>query len=153
MRVADPGGRAQGGFAHPLTGWEFSPLCGGVRMPERAEFERLVAEALDGIPAEFVPYLANVAVVIEDEPDPRLLRELDLDPGRDTLYGVYQGVPLSERAHDHAALPDRIVIFAGPLARDCRSRPALRREIRATVIHEIAHFFGLDDRRIRRLGY
>jgi predicted Zn-dependent protease with MMP-like domain len=122
-------------------------------MPERVEFERLVAEAIDGIPAEFGPYLANVAVVIEDEPDAALLRELDLDPDCDTIYGVYQGVPLSQRAHDHAGLPDRIVIFAGPLSRDCRSPAALRREIRATVIHEIAHFFGLDDRRIRRLGY
>ena len=124
-----------------------------MHIPERADFERLVAEALDGLPAEFIPYLHNVAVVIEDEPDPALLCEMDLDPRRDTLYGVYQGVPLPERPHDFAALPDRIVIFAGPLARDCRSRAALRREIRITVVHEIAHFFGLDDRRIRRLGY
>jgi predicted Zn-dependent protease with MMP-like domain len=108
---------------------------------ERAEFETLVAEALDGIPEEFARYLENVSVVVEDEPD---------DEG---LYGLYQGVPLSERSHDFAALPDRISIYRGPLVRDFRSRTAIRRQIRITIVHEIAHFFGLDERRIRRLGY
>lgn len=120
---------------------------------ERAEFERLVAEALETIPDRFRRYLDNVAVVIEEEPAPALLDELGLDAERDTLYGLYQGVPLSERPHDFTGLPDRIIIFAGPLRRDYRSRAALRREVRATVVHEIAHFFGLGERRIRRLGY
>ena len=106
------------------------------------EFEALVAEALDGIPDEFARYLENVSVVVEDEPD------------EEGLYGVYQGVPLSERTHDFAAaLPDRISIYRGPLVRDFRSRAQIRRQIRLTVVHEIAHFFGLDERRIRRLGY
>ena len=120
---------------------------------ERAEFDQLVAEALDTIPARFARYLANVAVVIEDEPSPALLRDLGLDPERDTLYGLYQGVPLPARPHDFAGLPDRITVFAGPLTRRCPGRAALRRQIQATVVHEIAHFFGLDERRIRRLGY
>jgi predicted Zn-dependent protease with MMP-like domain len=124
-----------------------------VRTPERVDLERLVAEALDGIPDEFARHLRNVAVVIEDEPPAALLESLGLDPAEDTLYGLYQGTPLPERGHDHTALPDRIVVFAGPLVRDCPSPAALRREIRATVVHEIAHFFGLDERHIRRLGY
>jgi predicted Zn-dependent protease with MMP-like domain len=107
-----------------------------------AEFEALVAEALDGIPDEFARYLDNVSVVVEDEPD------------EEGLYGLYQGIPLSERTHDFAAaLPDRISIYRGPLVRDFRSRAQIRRQIRLTVVHEIAHFFGLDERRIRRLGY
>ena len=106
------------------------------------EFEALVAEALDGIPDEFARYLENVSVVVEDEPD------------EEGLYGLYQGIPLSERSHDFAAaLPDRISIYRGPLVRDFRSRAQIRRQIRLTVVHEIAHFFGLDERRIRRLGY
>ena len=120
---------------------------------ERPEFERLVGEALDDIPEEFAPYLENVAIVIEDEPSPDLLRSLELDPRRDALYGLYQGVPLPERPHDFAGLPDRITIFARPLLRRFRGSERLKHEVRATVIHEIAHFFGLDDRRIRRLGY
>ena len=106
------------------------------------DFDALVAEALDGIPEEFARYLENVSVVVEDEPD------------EEGLYGLYQGVPLSERTHDFAAaLPDRISIYRGPLVRDFRSRAQIRRQIRLTVVHEIAHFFGLDERRIRRLGY
>lgn len=119
----------------------------------RADFERLVSEALDAIPAEFARYLDNVAVVIEDEPSRALLRELGLDR-RDTLYGLYQGVPLPERPHDFAGrLPDHITIFARPLQRRHRTEAAIRRQIEVTVVHEIAHFFGLDDRHIRRLGY
>lgn len=120
---------------------------------ERAHFEGLVAEALDAIPDEFTRYLENVAVVIEDEPAPALLRSLGLDPRRDTLFGLYQGVPLSARPHDFTGLPDRITIFAGPLERACATAAELRRQVTATVLHEIAHFFGLDERRIRRLGY
>jgi predicted Zn-dependent protease with MMP-like domain len=120
---------------------------------ERDEFERLVSEALDEIPDEFARYLENVAVVIEDEPDPALLRSLGLRPRRDTLYGLYQGVPLPARAYDFAGLPDRITIFARPLLRDHHAPERLKREIRTTVVHEIAHFFGIDERRIRRLGY
>lgn len=120
---------------------------------ERSELERLVEEALDGIPAEFASYLQNVVVVLEDEPSPALLASLGLDPRRDTLFGLYQGTPLPARPHDFASLPDRITIFAGPLVRHCATPDALRRQVRATVVHEIAHFFGLDERRIRRLGF
>jgi len=119
----------------------------------RAAFTRLVAEALDTIPEEFGRHLANVAVVVEDAPSPALLRDMGLDPRRDTLYGLYQGVPLPERTGDPPALPDRIVVYAAPLLRDCRTVRTLKREIRTTVVHELAHAFGLDDRAIRRHGY
>ena len=120
---------------------------------ERAHFERLVAAALDGIPVEFARHLANVAVVIEDEPSPGLLRDLGMDPRRDALYGLYQGVALPERPHDFTGLPDRITLYAGPLQRDFPTTKALERQIRDTVVHEIAHFFGMDEDHIRRLGY
>ncbi|HZP40715.1 MAG TPA: metallopeptidase family protein [Candidatus Binatia bacterium] len=125
-----------------------------MRPMDRADFEALVADALDGIPEEFARHLENVAVVIEDEPSPALLARMRLDPRRATLFGLYEGVPLDGRPYDYAGnLPDRITIFRGPLVRACATRQALEREVRKTVVHEIAHFFGLDDARIRRLGY
>jgi len=120
---------------------------------DRARFQRLVAEALDSLPPRFARRLENIAVVVEDEPSAAQLEDAGLDPRRDTLYGLYEGVPLPERPHDFTGLPDRITIFAGPLLRDCRTRAALVREIRTTVVHEVAHFFGLEERHIRRLGY
>jgi predicted Zn-dependent protease with MMP-like domain len=118
----------------------------------RDDFEGLVAEALDAIPEEFARYLENVAVVVEDWPSTETLRSMGLDPRRESLYGLYQGVPLKRRPHDFAGLPDRITIFAGPLMRDFPPRE-LRRQIETTVVHEIAHFFGLDEPTVRRLGY
>ena len=117
------------------------------------DFERLVAAALDDIPEEFARYLTNIAVVIEEEPSAGLLRDLGLDPARDTLFGLYRGVPLPHRPHDFAGLPDHITIFRGPLLRMCGTPEAVERQIKVTVVHEIAHYFGIDERRIRRLGY
>jgi predicted Zn-dependent protease with MMP-like domain len=119
----------------------------------REEFEAVVAEAIDAIPEEFHRHLENVAVVVEDEPHPDLLRHLGLDPRRDTLFGLFQGVPLPGRPWDWTGLPDRITIFGGPLRRACATRRELKHQVRTTVVHEVAHFFGLDERRIRRLGY
>jgi len=117
------------------------------------DFERLVAGALDDIPEEFARYLTNIAVVIEEEPSVGMLRDLGLDPARDTLFGLYRGVPLPHRPHDFAGLPDHITIFRGPLLRMCGTPEAVERQIKVTVVHEIAHYFGIDERRIRRLGY
>ena len=120
----------------------------------RAEFETLVREALDDLPDTFVQRLENVEIVIEDEPDPQLLRGLGLDPRRDTLFGLYQGVPLHLRGMSYTGvLPDKISIFYVPLLRSCRSPERIRQQVRSTVIHEIGHFFGLDDKTIRDLGY
>ena len=119
-----------------------------------ADFEALVESALAGIPPAFAPYLANVTILVAEEPSAALLHRMGLDPHRDSLFGVYQGVPLSKRSHDHGnTLPDHITIFRGPLVRAYRTPEALTAQVRRTVVHEIAHFFGLDEHRIRRLGY
>jgi predicted Zn-dependent protease with MMP-like domain len=119
----------------------------------RKRFEAIVAEALDSIPEDFRAHLANVAVVVEDEPDRETLLDLELDPDEDSLYGVYQGTPINEREIGHSALPDRVVIYYFPLAEDFTDEYHLRREIRRTVVHEIGHFFGFSDRRMREMGY
>jgi predicted Zn-dependent protease with MMP-like domain len=121
---------------------------------DRDRFEALVGEALEDIPEPFRSHLETVTVVIEDEPSGELLREMGLHPRRDTLFGLYEGTPLHERALDETlALPDRITIFYRPLVRTFRTPAAIRREIRKTVIHELGHFFGLDDDDIEAEGY
>jgi len=119
----------------------------------RSEFRRLVTEALDGIPDEFARYLTNVAVVVEDEPTHAQLRRAGLDPTRDTLFGLYQGVPLPDRPHDFAGLPDRITIFRNPTLRMCGTENEVVEEVHVTVVHEVAHHFGIDDDRLHALGY
>jgi predicted Zn-dependent protease with MMP-like domain len=120
----------------------------------RERFRELVAEALDEIPDPFREHLAAVEVVIEDEPSAEVLRDMGLDPQRDTLYGLYEGTPLSERSiSDSLVLPDRITIYQRPLVREFRTPVAIRREIRKTVVHELGHVFGLDDDDIEAEGY
>jgi predicted Zn-dependent protease with MMP-like domain len=108
------------------------------------EFERLVAEALDGIPAELSALMDNVVVLLEPEPpadDPDLL-------------GLYDGIPLTERDSSYTFLPpDRIFVYRGPLLRMCESAEELVDEVRITVVHEIAHHFGIDDDELHDLGY
>jgi len=121
---------------------------------DRTEFEGLVRAALDALPEEFARRLDNVAVVVEDEPDAALLRSLGLHPRHDTLFGLYQGVPLPQRGAAYGnMLPDKISIYYRPLLRACRTPERIRRQVRVTVIHEIAHHFGTDDAAIRALGY
>lgn len=120
----------------------------------RAEFEALVVEELDRLPAPLAEGLQNLQIVIEDAPSPQLLRSLGLDPRTDTLFGLYEGVPLSERSFNEGGLlPDRISIFYKPLRRACRTTQRLRREVRITLIHEVAHFLGMDEDVIDELGY
>ncbi|MGP3977249.1 metallopeptidase family protein [Streptomyces sp. 8N114] len=121
----------------------------------REEFEELVAEALDRIPPELTRLMDNVAVFVEDEPpasDPELL-------------GLYEGTPLTERGEWYAGvLPDRITIYRGPTLRmverdsiqdggDGEGREGVVEEVEITVVHEIAHHFGIDDERLHALGY
>ena len=121
---------------------------------ERSRFEELVAEALDELPEEFARRIENVAVVVEDEPDDQLIRSLGLNPRRDTLFGLYQGVPLHLRGASYGnVLPDKISIYYRPLLRYCRTPEQIRLQVRKTVVHEIAHYFGMDDATIRALGY
>jgi predicted Zn-dependent protease with MMP-like domain len=118
---------------------------------EREQFEALVADALRRIPARFRKTMQNLAIVVEDEPSPALLREMDLVPP-DTLFGLYQGTPLTERRWDHGnTLPDRIVIFQRPHEREARNEEDLVISIGETLIHEIGHYFGLSEREIEEI--
>src|SRR5512139_1754258 len=104
----------------------------------RADFTELVREAVDELPDEFLERLENVEIVIEDEPEPDLLRALGMDSRHETLFGLYQGIPLHLRGSGYSgALPDRISIFYRPLVRACRSPERIRTQVRQTVIHEI----------------
>jgi len=113
----------------------------------REEFEAAVAEALDGLPEALGGLVENLAVVVEDEPAADLLRELEMDPDEETLFGLYQGVELGDRDPGSygGALPDRVVVYRLPLLEACTSRRELLREIRNTVVHEVGHYFGLDE--------
>jgi predicted Zn-dependent protease with MMP-like domain len=115
-------------------------------------FRRLVDEALALVPAEFRPYLAGVPVVIEDWAPDALLDELGV-PEDDTLYGLYSGRALTEGPPEPGDLPPRITIYRGPLLEDCEDEADLRVEIATTVIHEIAHHFGIDEARLEELGW
>ncbi len=119
---------------------------------DEATFNQLVVEALDGLPPEFAAALDNVEVLVEERPQPHHRRAVGLKPWQ-TLYGLYQGVPLPARTHAYNLVaPDTITIFREPLLRDFAGPEQLRTQIRRTVMHEIAHFFGIDDDRLRELG-
>jgi predicted Zn-dependent protease with MMP-like domain len=115
-----------------------------VRIPPE-EFDSLVEQALDGLPEEFADLLDNVAVMVEEEPDPAVIESLGLDPSRSTLLGLYQGVPQPRRDTYYSALPDRVTIYRGPILRHCRDRRDIIRQVRDTVVHELGHHFGLGD--------
>lgn len=114
-------------------------------------FEQLVAEALAGIPGRFREAMKNIAIVVEDEPAPDLLAEMEIEPP-DTLLGLYQGTPLTERTWDYGnALPDRILIFQGPHERASDDEEDLVTAIGETLIHEIGHYFGLSEDEIEEI--
>lgn len=118
---------------------------------ERASFEQLVLDALESLPSEFIPYLENVEIVIE----PRLTRGVRRRYGLEsdeTVYGLYEGVPLPERSEDDVILPDMIIIFQAPLEQDFPDKHELREEVRRTVLHELAHHLGISDERLDELG-
>jgi predicted Zn-dependent protease with MMP-like domain len=118
------------------------------------EIRKEVARILDQLPRQFRKRLHNLEVVIEERPDEELLLEAGLDPHYDTLYGLYQGIPLPERSSMYPPiLPDKITIFSEPLLRDFPDSDDLREQLRTTVLHEIAHYFGFDDDEIDKLGY
>ena len=110
-----------------------------------SEFEALVERALRTLPRQFKEKIANVAVVVEDWADDETLRELGIDPP-DTLYGLYRGTDLTRRDSSYGnVLPDTIHIFQGPIEEDCEAAEEMAELVRDTVIHEIGHYFGLDD--------
>lgn len=118
-------------------------------------FERLVRRALERLPEPFLEHLDNVSVVIADAPGRELLEAMGYDPAdpEDTLFGLYEGVPLTERRHDDVLLPDQITIFRRPLLEWAETEDEVVEEVRVTVLHEIGHFFGLDEDRLDELGY
>lgn len=113
-----------------------------------AEFDRVVERALARIPARFRRRLANVALVVEREPSAEQLGKAGTRGG--TLLGLYQGRPLTERSvFEGFAMPDRITIFQGPHERMARDAAHLEKLVEETVWHEVAHYFGMDERRVR----
>jgi predicted Zn-dependent protease with MMP-like domain len=114
----------------------------------RTEFERVVDEALESLPARFAALVENVVISVEEEPSPEDLdglEEDDDDEGDSELLGIYRGVALTERTHDMPLMPDEIAVFRGPINRISRTRDEAVDEVRETVIHELGHYFGLDD--------
>jgi predicted Zn-dependent protease with MMP-like domain len=118
---------------------------------DRKRFEQLVAEALASVPRRFRDAMKNIAIVVEDEPSSELLDEMDIEPP-DTLLGLYQGTPLTERTWAYGnALPDRVLIFQGPHERDADDEDDLVVAIGETLIHEIGHYFGLSEEEIQEI--
>lgn len=105
----------------------------------RERFEEMVGEALDSLPPDLARAMDNVAVVVEE--------------GDGSLLGLYQGVPLTHRWGYSGAAPDRITIFQGPICAMCRTEAEVVDRVRRTVVHEVGHHFGIDDARLRQLGW
>ena len=105
------------------------------------EFERLIEKALASIPEEFRDLLENVVVMIEDEPPEDM----------SDVMGLYEGVPLLERSIDDSLLPDCITLYKGPIERTCRTPAEIEAEVRLNVLHEVGHFFGLEESQLERL--
>jgi predicted Zn-dependent protease with MMP-like domain len=117
----------------------------------REAFTRLVEEALTEIPRRFRREMKNVAVVVEDEPPPHVLEELEVEED-DSLFGLYQGTPLPERAWGHGnTLPDRISIYQKPIEEACEDHEDIIVCIAETVIHEFGHYFGLSEEEIEEI--
>ncbi len=117
----------------------------------RRRFEALVDRAMQRLPRGFRDRIANVVVVVEDWPDDDTLDEMGIEPP-DTLYGLYRGVDLTQRDSAYGnVLPDTITIYQGPIEEDCADEAEMAEVIRETVIHEVGHYFGLDDETMHRI--
>lgn len=119
----------------------------------RRRFEELVSEAMDQIPDPLWAAVDNVAVIVEEWPTRRQIDSTGAPPGT-TLLGLYEGVPLTVRTGNYGLVsPDKITIFRGPILRICPpDEDAIRAQVRQTVLHEIAHHFGISDARLMELG-
>jgi predicted Zn-dependent protease with MMP-like domain len=117
----------------------------------RQRFTELVEEALREIPRSFRDAMKNVAVIVEDEPPPHILQEMEIEPP-DSLFGLYQGTPLPDRGWAYGnTLPDRISIYQGPIEDSCDDDDEVRDCVAETVIHEFGHYFGMDEDQIEEI--
>lgn len=117
----------------------------------RDRFERLVEEALRDIPKRFRDAMVNVAVIVEDEPPPHVLEDMDMDAD-DELFGLYEGTPLPERGSSYGnTLPDRISIYQIPIEESCANDEEVRVCVAETVIHEFGHYFGMSEEEIEAI--
>ena len=111
-----------------------------------------MVDALESLPADIRRVLDNVEVTVAGWPSRATLKKAGVGPGR-LLFGLYQGVPQTRRTTRYGlVLPDKITIFQGPIERVCRTPAAIRAQVRKTVLHELAHHFGIDDERLREIG-
>jgi predicted Zn-dependent protease with MMP-like domain len=117
----------------------------------RSEFEKLVEKALRKLPKGFKDKIKNVAVVVEDWADDETLADVGIEPP-DTLYGLYRGIDITRRDSGYGnVLPDTVTIFQGPIEEDCEDEEEMAELVRETVVHEIGHYFGLDDETMHRI--
>ncbi len=111
---------------------------------DRTSFEKLVERSLKRLPRKFLDALENITIEVEDEPEEEILGDMGIEDG--ALYGLYQGVPITEREWNFGnVLPDRIAIYQGPIERDARTDEEVEEIVLDTVVHEIGHYFGFDD--------
>lgn len=126
-------------------------MAGRMRLSED-DFEHLVVDALDSLPQNLLELLDNVDIVIEPWPTRQHMRSANIRRG--TLFGLYQGVPLTRRNSAYSIVaPDKITIFQRPIERACSTEEEIANQVRKTVIHELAHHFGIGEERIRKLGW
>ena len=116
----------------------------------QAKFEKIVAKAIDNIPSRYAQHLKNLAFVVEDEPSMAQRQKLHLHNNQ-TLYGLYEGVPLTRRGNYNLVLPDKITIFKRPMEMTANSLEELASQVENTIWHEVAHYYGLDHGRINEL--
>ena len=110
----------------------------------RTSFEKLVDRSLQRLPKKFLDALQNITIEVEDEPEDEILDDMGIEDG--ALYGLYQGVPITEREWNYGnVLPDRIAIYQGPIEREARTPEEIEEIVLDTVVHEIGHYFGFDD--------
>jgi len=112
---------------------------------DKNKFERLVGRSLQRLPKKFLDALQNITIEVEDEPEDEILEDMGIEDG--ALYGLYQGVPITEREWNFGnVLPDRIVIYQGPIERNAANDGEIEEIVLDTVVHEIGHYFGFDDK-------
>ncbi len=118
----------------------------------RSDFRKLVKEALLEIPAEFLNAFENIEITVQDTPDPKTAKELNLGK-EDILMGLYQGVPLTKRDTSYGnVMPDKITLFQKSIETLYKTPEEIKKAVHDTVIHEVAHYFGIGEKRLRDLG-